>query len=1623
MSATHGFRLRRIAATGSTVALGAGLLLVVGGVQPAAAAAGCGTTTPVLGQMVTCSVPGSDNLTVPTGATMALITAVGAGGGTGSFASRTGASGSGAKIVANAPLAGGTTRLKVTVGAGGDPGGYTTGGYGGGGSGVFAVSGSTTTPLVVAGGGGGGGGAGNLQGTNTGDGGDAGSAGTDGGRPDYLATGGGAGTDSAGGAAGTHTVPSDVTPNPTTAAEAGQGIQAAGTLAAGGAGESASGRSIGGRGGGGYTGGGGGGAVTTTFGVVQAGGGGGGSNFTAAGIASPTITPALNGNSVSNFGGDDGSVRVTFVSTPGTPTGYTVDSLPGAARLSFTPGADGGAPPVTYQYSVNGGTWTALDADTTASPVTATISGLRNGTQYSFAVRAMNVAGASTPTTAQNVTPARIPRAPGYPSATPGDAAASLSWVAPADNGGAPITSYRYSMDNGAWTDFSTLTGTSGTITGLTNGSTHSFRVEAVNSAGEGLAGGEGNTIIIGSPTAPLSFGAQAGNGTATLTWADPQTNNNSAITSWTLYRSTGPQTIVPTATGPGTWKYTVTGLTNGSYYWFDLAAVNARGAGLVSSVSIVPATVPGQVGIVTATAGVASATLDFAAPSDGGASITSYQYSATTGGADGPWTTLPSDKVVRSLTNGSAYTFRVRALNDQGTGANSPASNAVTPTAAPVITGISPAAGPIAGGTTITITGTTLQNATSVMVGDTACATTTAVSNTEIHCVTAAHAAGNQAVAVTTPFGTSTFRSTPFVFVDAPTIATVAPAVALTAGGATLTVTGTNFVAPLSVTVDGRACASPTPTGTTSLTCTVPASPGDAVGTVDVVVTAAGGAVTRTGALRYVLTPVITSVTATAPARGGRIVISGAAFTQDTTVTVGGAACGSPSVTDTSITCTAPGGAPGPAAIAVTGPGGTVTSPDFSYVVSGPSAPTALTATPGPGTATLTWSAPLLDGGTDLDRYEYSVDGGTTWTDVTPALATTVTVTGLTNGTAYAVQVRAHNSADEGLATASVAVTPRTVPDAPEQLAAVPGDQRADLTFDAPQSDGGNAITGYQYLATVGGTWQPLTTSGTGPYTATVTGLTNGTAAAIGVRAVNDAGPGASATVTVTPRTVPGAPTGLVAAHLNNGAVLTFSAPADNGGAPVTGYRYSVDGGTQQDLATTGSGSTLTARVSGLVNGTQYSITVLATNAAGTGAGSTAATVTPGPTVPGAPTGARISRAVNGDTVLTFPEPDNGGRPVLAYQYETGGTTATAPRAGSGRALLAAGSGDGEWLLVTGTTSNGSTVTVTVAGLATGQRVQIRAVNELGAGPSNDPLTVPRPPSGAAPKVTDGQFVSAGGMVYRIAGGAPIYVSSWASVGGGRPVTAITPIQLEALPQVPKDGTFVRAGNNWYRIAGGAPVYVSSWATFGGVQPSVQIDPTAVTIAGGSGQWSHLRAVPADGTFVSAAGMVYRIAGGAPVYVSTWSAFGGVKPTVQIDPNAIRVAGGSNQWSHLRATPADGTLVWAAGDVYVMAGGAPIYVSSWDAIGGYRTPVQIDPSAIRVAGGSNQWSHVLWYPRDNTYLAAGEDVYVVVDGVPTSVGPVAGDEHGAVVVDPAAVQRAGTGGVWNHLRTMAGPQ
>lgn len=244
---------------------------------------------------------------------------------------------------------------------------------------------------------------------------------------------------------------------------------------------------------------------------------------------------------------------------------------------------------------------------------------------------------------------------------------------------------------------------------------------------------------------------------------------------------------------------------------------------------------------------------------------------------------------------------------------------------------------------------------------------------------------------------------------------------------------------------------------------------------------------------------------------------------------------------------------------------------------------------------------------------------------------------------------------ADFGLNDGTV-VPEVTEPEAPTDVVAEPGVEAVTLSWTAPANDGGAAVTGYVVERETADGWVEVGTPT--DTTLEVTGLTGGEVASFRVAAVNEIGRGAwSDVVSATPEprvVVPGAPEAVTATAGIEKVSLAWSAPAEDGGAAVSGYvvqRETADGwvevGTPADTA---------LEVTGLTAGTPVTFRVAAVNEAGRGAWSDVAGATPLAkpvvTAPSAPTGLTATVSSNRRLIkLGWQAPaSNGGAPVTDY-------------------------------------------------------------------------------------------------------------------------------------------------------------------------------------------------------------------------------------------------------------------------------------------------------------------------------------------------------------------------------------
>jgi predicted phage tail protein len=200
----------------------------------------------------------------------------------------------------------------------------------------------------------------------------------------------------------------------------------------------------------------------------------------------------------------------------------------------------------------------------------------------------------------------------------------------------------------------------------------------------------------------------------------------------------------------------------------------------------------------------------------------------------------------------------------------------------------------------------------------------------------------------------------------------------------------------------------------------------------------------------------------------------------------------------------------------------------------------------------------------------------------------TAAVITGLTNGINYVFRVSALNAVGSSDASATASSTPATIPGTVVSITPMPGDGAVLLTWNAPTTDGGSVVSSYNIERSLDGLNWIVVVSGVVGTSTTISNLTNGTAYWFRVSAVNAVGSGgASAPVVTVPAARPGAPTGVTAVAGDTQIVLSWVAPASNGGSPLTGYTVEYRLAAASTWTTAVSGVVgRSATVDGLTNG-----------------------------------------------------------------------------------------------------------------------------------------------------------------------------------------------------------------------------------------------------------------------------------------------------------------------------------------------------------------------------------------------------------------------------------------------------
>ena len=400
----------------------------------------------------------------------------------------------------------------------------------------------------------------------------------------------------------------------------------------------------------------------------------------------------------------------------------------------------------------------------------------------------------------------------------------------------------------------------------------------------------------------------------------------------------------------------------------------------------------------------------------------------------------------------------------------------------------------------------------------------------------------------------------------------------------------------------------------------------------------------------------------------------------------------------------------------------------DITVANTAPGAPTTLTATAsGTSTINLSWTAPASDGGSAITGYkiEVSPNGTSNWTNRvanTNSTTTTYAHSGLAAGTTRHYRVSAINSVGTST-TSNVAnattETANTAPGAPTSLTATAsGTSTINLSWTAPASTGGSAITGYKIEVSPNGTsnWtNRVANTNSTTTTYAHSGLAAGTTRHYRVSAINSVGTSTTSNVanatTETANTAPGAPTSLTATASGTSTInLSWTAPASTGGSAITGYKIEVSpNGTSNwtnRVANTNSTTTTYAH-SGLAAGTTRHYRVSAINSVGTSTTSNVANATTetANTAPGAPTSLSATASGSSTINLSWSAPaSTGGSAITGYKIEV------------------SSDGGSSWSDLIANTGNANT-TYAHSGLAAGatRHYRVSAINAVGTGPSSN--------------------------------------------------------------------------------------------------------------------------------------------------------------------------------------------------------------------------------------------------------------------------------------------------------------
>lgn len=924
---------------------------------------------------------------------------------------------------------------------------------------------------------------------------------------------------------------------------------------------------------------------------------------------------------------------------------------------------NGGRPLTSLEYSLNDA------SNVSVTPISSpfVISGLTNGTEYRIKLQVSSQNGTSDMSEySAYVTPKTTSSAPSVDSIEAGNQYIEFTFSPPLDNGSSPITGYKYSINGSVFSAIGLVQSPYRITQNINNGTAYSVRLIATNAVGDSVASAVSSSVVpCKAPEPPIVVSVQNADKLATIQLS-PGNNGGSDILSYTYSIGDASAVVVTSLLSPLVFD----GLDIGTVYNFQIRATNRVGDSVATTASFTGMSVPNAPDIVSAVAGNRTIMLEFSVPSANFSSITGYKYSIAEGTYLPASLVDPTHILIAGLVANTEYNVKLVAMNAIGQSSDSapatakPYTNPLAPSIGVIVTdnrsasiGFSPQSD---NGSIVTGYEYSLNNQSYIVYPSVESPLVLSdLSNGVAYTIRmkAKNAAGASIIASSASFMPRTIPEAPLItsvtagnescelgftpgffngavitkyryslnnandFQDAD--GTISP---ITING--LTNGNTYMVYLLAVNQVGESTISvPSSAFVPFVTQSTPNSP------IDLVVLAGNASVT---------VHFTDGVNLGSAIKGYMYSVDGGetrwwAKQTESPLTIVGLENG----LEQSIQLRA---------VNNSGPSEwSIASEPFTPCTL-PDAPILTGVQGGDERITVSFIPGSYDGGVEISSYEYSLDDGTTYLE----LSGDSVIYGLNNGTSYNVKLRAINSVGASLSSASSStVVPYKAPSAPTITSVLGGDQSITVVF-TPGDTNGSIVSRYEYAFVsyeVEGTFKIATSIGS---PIVINGLDNGTGYRVVLRAVSSLGEyseSSNLSNEIFPGTVPTAP--IITKLTPGNGFITVHWVANMNGSALVNVLYNLNDGPYVDAETV----TETFTIDELVNGNAYSIRVVAVNTHGSSLPSSVSELVTPLSRPEPPI---ITSVVPGDskTQIFLTPGDSNGSNVLGYKYTLDGTS-----------------------------------------------------------------------------------------------------------------------------------------------------------------------------------------------------------------------------------------------------------------------------------------------------------------------------------------------------------------------------